>query len=88
LIISVLQNHSRSFPSFLSADISDFTHENTENRCFSALLQNESRLYWQLNPLFLSILRSFASNNNPVFTKRIGQSLLTTSVPSPLMGEG
>jgi len=34
LIISVLQNQSRSFSPFSSPAFSDFTHENTGNRCF------------------------------------------------------
>jgi len=56
LIISVLQNHSRSFSSLLSANFTDFTHVKAEIRCFSAVLQNESRLY---GPVFLIDFNNF-----------------------------
>jgi hypothetical protein len=42
LIISVLQNHSRSFFSLLSPDFAKITLENTEIRCFYPVLPNES----------------------------------------------
>ena len=42
MIISVLQNHSRSFSSFLFPDFAKITHENTENCCFYPVLPNES----------------------------------------------
>jgi Gpi18-like mannosyltransferase len=74
LIISVLQNHSRSFSSFLSVIFADYTHEKAENRSFLGVLQNESKLYWPVFPLFLSILRSISSNKNAFFTKRIPDS--------------
>jgi len=74
LIISVLQNHSRSFSSFLSVIFADYTHEKAENRCFLGVLPNESRLYWPVSQLFLPILRSVAPNKNAFFTKRITDS--------------
>ena len=74
MIISVLQNHSRSFSSFLSVIFADYTHEKAENRSFLGVLQNESKLYWPVFPLFLSILRSISSNKNAFFTKRITDS--------------
>ena len=76
MIISVLQNHSRSISSILSANFADFTLENTENRGFLGVLQNESKLCWSVSQLFLPILRSISSNNNPFFTKRIGDNSL------------
>jgi hypothetical protein len=41
LIISVLQNHSRSFCPVLSADFADYTLEKAEIRCFFPVLPNE-----------------------------------------------
>jgi hypothetical protein len=42
LIISILQNHSCSFSSFLSVNFADFTLKKTENSYFSPVLPNES----------------------------------------------
>jgi hypothetical protein len=80
LITSVLQNESGVFSSFLSGNFAEFTHEKAEIRCFSSVLQNQSKLCWPLSPSFFPVLRSISSNIIAFFTKRIpapsGRNLL------------
>ena len=46
MIISVLQNHSRSFFSFLSGNFIDFTHEKAPNRCFFPVFAEPIEAIW------------------------------------------